>query len=50
MHEKRRPTDWHVLCELASKEQDPDKLLELVRRLNEALDQKLSEKPYAFEA
>ena len=41
MREQRKPEDWYVLCQLASKEQDPDKLLELVQRLNRALDERL---------
>jgi hypothetical protein len=31
--------DWRVLCELASKEMDSDKLLELVTKINCALDE-----------
>ncbi|PYV98773.1 MAG: hypothetical protein DMG89_10180 [Acidobacteria bacterium] len=31
--------DWHVLCELASKEMDSDKLLELAAKINSALDE-----------
>ena len=31
---------WKELCELASVEQDPQKLLELVRQINELLDEK----------
>ena len=31
--------DWRVLCEQASKEKDPNRLLELVRRLNEVLEE-----------
>jgi hypothetical protein len=30
-------TDWRVLSEAASREQDPEKLIELVERLNRAL-------------
>lgn len=30
--------DWHTLCELASKEQDSERLIELVQRLNDVLD------------
>jgi hypothetical protein len=30
--------DWRVLCELASKEQDPEKLVELVVKINQALE------------
>ncbi len=29
--------DWRALSEAASREQDPDKLIELVERLNRAL-------------
>jgi hypothetical protein len=39
MHQVNSSADWRVLCELASKERDPAKLLELVRRLNQALDE-----------
>jgi hypothetical protein len=31
---------WMELAELAANEQDPDKLMELVRELNELLDKK----------
>jgi hypothetical protein len=31
--------DWRVLCELASKETDSDKLLDLVTKINFALDE-----------
>jgi hypothetical protein len=31
--------DWRVLCEMASKEMDSDKLLDLVDKLNRALDE-----------
>jgi hypothetical protein len=31
---------WMELAELAANEQDPDKLLELVREINELLDKK----------
>ena len=39
---------WRELCEQASVEQDPDKLLELVREINQLLEEKrrlLSDKP-----
>ena len=36
----RNDVDWRVLCELASKEQDPERLIELVQRLNEALEER----------
>ena len=31
--------DWRVLCELASKEKDPEKLIDLVVQINQALDE-----------
>ena len=30
--------DWRVLCELASKERDPEKLIDLVVKINQALE------------
>jgi len=33
-----QPKDWRQLCEAASKEEDPDKLLALVAQINVALD------------
>jgi hypothetical protein len=32
--------DWRTLCELAAKEEDPERLMDLVQRLNKALDQR----------
>jgi spore coat protein CotH len=43
MNDQKNPRDWHVLCELASKEKDPEKLMELVKKLNQALDEKFKE-------
>lgn len=31
---------WQILCEQAANEQDPQKLLELVREINQLLDDK----------
>jgi hypothetical protein len=31
--------DWRELCELASKEMDSDKLLDLITKINSALDE-----------
>ena len=31
--------DWLVLCELASKEKDPKKLLDLITKINQALEE-----------
>ena len=33
------PDDWHSLCELASKETNPQKLLELITKINRALEE-----------
>lgn len=34
-----RADDWRTLCELASKEKDPKKLLDLIRRISRALEE-----------
>jgi len=31
--------DWHVLCELASKEKDPKKMIDLITKINQALEE-----------
>jgi hypothetical protein len=31
---------WHELCSLAAQEQDPDRLMDLIREINELLEQK----------
>ena len=36
----RNDVDWRDLCEQASKEQDSAKLIEIVQRLNEALEER----------
>jgi hypothetical protein len=36
----RNGVDWRDLCEQASKEQDSEKLIEVVQRLNEALEER----------
>ena len=30
--------DWRVLCELASEEKDPEKLIDLIVKINQALE------------
>jgi hypothetical protein len=35
-----QPKDWRELCEAASKEEDPQKLMELVSEINKALDER----------
>ena len=39
MESMNRPEDWRELSELASKEMDSNKLLDLVTKLNHALDE-----------
>jgi hypothetical protein len=36
----RRPKDWRELCELAAKELDPKKLMDLIIEINNALDER----------
>lgn len=31
--------DWRVLCELAAKEKDPEKLFDLIAKINQALEE-----------
>jgi hypothetical protein len=31
--------DWRVLCELASKEKDPKKMIDLITKINQALEE-----------
>ncbi|HEX6803433.1 MAG TPA: hypothetical protein VF133_07100 [Terriglobales bacterium] len=39
MHGEKRE-EWKRLCELAADEQEPDKLMQVVKRLNELLEEK----------
>jgi hypothetical protein len=39
MTDTDRIQDWRVLCELASKEKDPKKLLDLVTKINQAIEE-----------
>ncbi len=39
MKDRNRPDDWRSLCELASKEKDPQRLLDLVSRISRALEE-----------
>ena len=39
MTHTNRSDDWRILCELASKEMDPKKLLDLITRINQALEE-----------
>lgn len=38
MNDSRRIEEWRALCALASHETDPEKLMDLVERINTALD------------
>jgi len=40
----RSDADWRELCEQASKEKDPEKLMELVRKLNQKLEERRQRK------
>jgi hypothetical protein len=42
--------DWRVLCELASKEKDPEKLIDLVAKINQALEECYQKPRYNVEA
>jgi hypothetical protein len=37
--------DWRVLCELASKEKDPKKMIDLITKINQALEELHRESP-----
>ena len=41
MNDTIRPDDWRSLCEQASKESDPQELMELLTRINRALGESL---------
>jgi hypothetical protein len=40
MEERMPDTEWRELCEQASKETDPDKLIKIIERLNEVLERR----------
>jgi hypothetical protein len=42
--------NWRVLCQLASKEQDPEKLIDLVVQINQALEECHQKSRYDAEA
>ena len=39
MTDSNRTEDWRVLCELAAKEQNPQKLIDLIMKINQALEE-----------
>ena len=42
--------DWRVLCELASKEKDPEKLIDLILQINQALEESHQKSRYHVNA
>jgi hypothetical protein len=40
MKDTNQPDDWRSLCELASEEEDPQKLMELVSKISRALEKR----------
>jgi hypothetical protein len=40
MEERMPDAEWRELCEQASRETDPDKLLEIIERLNQVLERR----------
>ena len=43
MQEERAGNDWRAICAMVSKEKDPARLLELVKRLNQVLDEEFGD-------
>ena len=39
MKDSNGSEDWRVLCELASKKKDPKKMIDLITKINQALDE-----------
>ncbi len=39
MKDTNQSDDWRVLCEVASKEKDPEKLIHLIVKINQALEE-----------
>ncbi len=42
--------DWRVLCELASKEKDPEKLIDLIVKINQVLEESHQKSRYHVNA
>ena len=43
--EEQLNAPWQTLCEQAAKEQDPERLMSLVREISRLLDEKLKQQP-----
>ena len=50
MKDTNRSDDWRVLCELASKETDPEKLVDLIIQINQALEKSHKKSRYLASA
>ena len=50
MKDTRRSNDWRILCELASKEIDPEKLIDLIMKINQALEECQQKSPFRVSA
>ena len=50
MRDTNESKDWRVLCELASKEKDPEKLIDLVVKINQALEECHQKPRYPLDA
>ena len=50
MKGSNRSDGWRVLCELASKEKDPEKLIDLIVQINQALEESHQKSRYHGDA
>jgi hypothetical protein len=50
MKDVNRSDDWRVLCELASIEKDPEKLIDLIMQINQALEESHQKSRYLVNA
>ena len=50
MKDANKSDDWRILCELASKEKDPEKLIDLIVQINQALEESHQKSRYHVNA
>jgi len=50
MRDTNGSEDWRVLCELASKEKDPERLIDLIMQINQALEKSHQKSRYHVNA
>ena len=50
MKDANKSDDWRILCELASKEKDPEKLIDLIGQINQALEESHQKSRYHVNA